>query len=179
MKSYLSLIPISAHVHSRQNRLTLLCITISVFLVTAVFSMADMGNRMQTNNMLKKHGNWHVQLKNVPEADAEQIGQSADVSVAAWTDVVNYGREEEYHIGKRKAALYGVDEAYITDIKNGLKEGSFPQNDTEILISSNAKDAFGAKTGDRITIETPSGSMDFTISGFGEDDEEFNALYGT
>lgn len=57
MKSYLSLIPISAHVHRRQNRLTLLCITISVFLVTAVFSMADMGNRMQTNNMLKKHGN--------------------------------------------------------------------------------------------------------------------------
>lgn len=179
MKSYLSLIPISAHVHRRQNRLTLLCITISVFLVTAVFSMADMGNRMQTNNMLKKHGNWHIQLKNVPEADAEQIGQSADVSVAAWTDVVNYGREEEYHIGKRKAVLYGIDEAYITDIKNGLKEGSFPQNDTEILLSSNAKDAFGAKTGDRITIETPSGSMDFTISGFGEDDEEFNALYGT
>ena len=56
MKNYLSLIPISAHVHRRQNRLTLLCITISVFLVTAVFSMADMGNRMQTNNMLKKHG---------------------------------------------------------------------------------------------------------------------------
>ncbi len=43
MKSYLSLIPISAKVHRRQNRMTLLCIIFAVFLVTAVFSMADMG----------------------------------------------------------------------------------------------------------------------------------------
>lgn len=49
MKNYLSLIPISAHVHRRQNRLTLLCITISVFLVTAVFSMADMGTQKSYN----------------------------------------------------------------------------------------------------------------------------------
>lgn len=43
MKSYLSLIPISAKVHRRQNRMTLLCIVFAVFMVTAVFSMAEMG----------------------------------------------------------------------------------------------------------------------------------------
>ena len=37
MKSYLSLIPISAKVHRRQNRMTLLCIVFAVFMVTAVF----------------------------------------------------------------------------------------------------------------------------------------------
>ena len=42
MKSYLSLIPISAKVHRRQNRMTLLCIIIAVFLVTAIFSMVQM-----------------------------------------------------------------------------------------------------------------------------------------
>ena len=41
MKSYLSLIPISAKVRKRQNRMTVLCIIISVFLVTAIFSVAD------------------------------------------------------------------------------------------------------------------------------------------
>ena len=35
MRSYLSLIPISAKVHRRQNRMTLLCIIFAVFLVTA------------------------------------------------------------------------------------------------------------------------------------------------
>ena len=35
MRSYLSLIPISAKVHRRQNRMTLLCIIFAVFMVTA------------------------------------------------------------------------------------------------------------------------------------------------
>ena len=61
MKSYLSLIPISAKVHRRQNRMTLLCIIFAVFLVTAVFSMADMGVRMETTRLLNKHGSQALQ----------------------------------------------------------------------------------------------------------------------
>ena len=56
MKSYLSLIPISAKVRRRQNRMTILCIVLAVFLVTVVFSMADMAIRMETSNQLNKNG---------------------------------------------------------------------------------------------------------------------------
>ncbi|WP_102290321.1 MULTISPECIES: ABC transporter permease [Eisenbergiella] len=56
MKSYLSLIPISAKVHRRQNRMTLLCIIFAVFMVTAVFSMAEMSARMEQTRLLEKHG---------------------------------------------------------------------------------------------------------------------------
>ena len=55
MRSYLSLIPISAKVHRRQNRLTLLCIIFAVFMVTTVFSMAEMGIRMEETRLLGKH----------------------------------------------------------------------------------------------------------------------------
>lgn len=55
MRSYLGLIPISAKVRKRQNRMTILCIAISVFLVTAVFSMAEMGIRMETVTLQNKH----------------------------------------------------------------------------------------------------------------------------
>ncbi|MEG1012218.1 MAG: ABC transporter permease, partial [Ruthenibacterium sp.] len=61
MKSYLSLIPISAKVHRRHSRMTLLCIVFAVFLVTAVFSMADMGVRMETARLLGKHGSAALQ----------------------------------------------------------------------------------------------------------------------
>ncbi|MEG2436114.1 MAG: FtsX-like permease family protein [Ruthenibacterium sp.] len=61
MKSYLGLIPISAKVHKRQNRMTLLCIIFAVFLVTAVFSMADMGVRMEKTRLLGKHGSAALQ----------------------------------------------------------------------------------------------------------------------
>lgn len=56
MKSYLSLIPISAKVHRRQNLMTLLCIIFAVFMVTAVFSMAEMSARMEQERLLEKHG---------------------------------------------------------------------------------------------------------------------------
>ena len=65
MKSYLSLIPISAKVRRRQNRMTILCIVLAVFLVTAVFSMADMAIRMETSNQLNKNGNWHIMVKDI------------------------------------------------------------------------------------------------------------------
>lgn len=69
MKSYLSLIPISSKVHRRQNRMTLLCIIFAVFLVTAVFSMADMGVRMEKARLLSKHGSLTL----------EELGSNATV----------------------------------------------------------------------------------------------------
>ncbi|MEW8995517.1 ABC transporter permease [Clostridium sp.] len=179
MKSYLSLIPISAKVHRRQNRMTLLCIILAVFLVTAVFSMADMGVRMEKTTLLNKHGNWNIQLKNISEGVAEQIGSGPDIATMSGYDVINYNREDDYYIGDRKAVLYGVDETYITDIQNCLEDGSYPLSDTEIMLSPNAKTALGINIGDSVTINTPSGSMNYTVSGFGEDDVGSNSLYDT
>lgn len=71
MKSYLSLIPISAKVRRRQNRMTLLCIIFAVFLVTAVFSMAEMGVRMEETRLLEKHGTLTIQ-----DIISSEMGQS-------------------------------------------------------------------------------------------------------
>ena len=61
MKSYLGLIPISAKVHRRQNRMTILCIVFAVFLVTAVFSMAELGVRIEADRLLEKHGSQEIE----------------------------------------------------------------------------------------------------------------------
>ena len=60
MRSYLSLIPISARVHRRQNRMTLLCIIFAVFMVTAIFSMAEMGARIEQSRLSDKHGDFSL-----------------------------------------------------------------------------------------------------------------------
>lgn len=80
MKSYLSLIPISAKVRRRQNRMTILCIVLAVFLVTAVFSMADMAIRMETSNQLNKNGNWHIMVKNISPETAAKLAAQEDVA---------------------------------------------------------------------------------------------------
>ena len=61
MKSYLGLIPISAKVHRRQNRMTILCIVFAVFLVTAVYSMAELGVRIEADRLLEKHGSQEIE----------------------------------------------------------------------------------------------------------------------
>ncbi|MDE7430026.1 MAG: hypothetical protein K2N00_12330, partial [Lachnospiraceae bacterium] len=79
MKSYLSLVPISAKVRRRQNRMTLMCIVISVFLVTSIFSVVDAYMKMEKTNLIKKHGNWHISLENVSEDVAVQISSRSDI----------------------------------------------------------------------------------------------------
>ncbi len=173
MKSYLSLIPISARVHRRQNRLTLLCIIISVFLVTAIFSIAEISIGALSRYMQEKHGNWHIRIDGISQETAEEIGGRPDVEAAGWCESFNTDGDQPYDIGEKKAALYGVDETYITQLVNALEEGGILQNDNEVMLSSNAKLALDVQVGDTVTVHTPAGDTAFTVSGFGSDDKEW------
>lgn len=173
MKSYLNLVPISAKVHKRQNRMTILCIIISVLLVTTIFSGADMMIRTESNFLQKKHGSWHIQLEDLSKDIAEEISRRADVTVIGWSEKFNADADLPYYIGEKKATLYGTDKAYMTQIADGLEEGSFPQNDDEVILSANAKLAIHAQMGESVTIHTPVGDKDFIVSGFGSDDSDY------
>ena len=176
MKSYLSLIPISAKVHRRQSRMTRICIILAVFLVTAIFSLLEMWTNGQITAMRSNHGDWHIVLQNMPEDKAEQIIDNSDVAYSSWYDVINENADCNYYINGKNVVLYGVEEAYVTDMMNYPLEGSYPQNEKEIAISADAKELFKVQIGDDITLNTLAGDFTYTISGFYEDDEEFNDI---
>lgn len=169
MKSYLSLIPISARVRKRQNRMTLLCIVISVLLVTTIFSMADMAIRMETTRLIEKHGNWHIQLKALDEQQLEQITRQAYVAAFSRYDGLNYRLDEDYSINGKPCVIVGGDSALLTDIYNSLSEGRFPVKADEILLSDRTKAMLSLNIGDSVTLHTPSGAHSYTICGFGGD----------
>ncbi len=173
MKSYLGLIPISAKVRKRQNRMTLLCIIISVFLVTAIFSVAEMFMRAEDIIMQNKHGSWHIQIAALSPDVANEISQRADVAAIGWSDSFNSNAEQPYYIGERRAVLYGTDETYLVQLMKGLEEGAFPQQDDEVVLNPDAKIALDVGIGDPVTVHTPAGDMDFTVSGFGTDDSDY------
>ncbi len=172
MKSYLSLVPISGKVRKRQNRMTIFCVIISVLLVTAIFSVADMWIRTSGEGLQQKHGNWHIQLENISQDIAEEISQRPDVAAIGWSETFNADADQPYDIGEKKAALYGTDSIYLAELVNALEEGSLPQSDKDVMLSSNAKLALDVKLGDRVTVKTPSGDTDFTVCGFGSDDAD-------
>ncbi len=167
MKSYLSLIPISARVKKKQSRMTIICIILAVFLVTAIFSMADMELRSQKIRAISDYGNWHIALKNISENDAELIGSESDVEASAWYTSLNYRLKDDYYINSKRTAICGIERAIAEDILSGsITEGEYPNNENEILLTENAKDSLGVGIGDSVTLKTPRGKEEFIISGF-------------
>lgn len=169
MRSYLSLIPISARVRKRQNRMTMLCIIISVLLVTAIFSMADMGIRMEKIRVIEEHGYWHIMLKEPQEQQAEEIVQRKDVRAFSRYDGLNFDLSKDYTVDGKSCVIAGGDRAILTEIYDNLSEGSYPDNENEILLSNRAKGLLSVNIGDTITLHTPAGEFDYRISGFGGD----------
>ena len=176
MKSYLSLIPISAKVHRRQSRMTRICIILAVFLVTSIFSLLEMWTNGQTMAMRSNHGDWHIILQNMSEDEAKQIIDSSDVAYSSWYDDINVNADQGYYINGKNAVLYGIEETYVTDIMKYPLEGSYPQNEKEVALSAYAKELFNVQIGDNIILNTPAGDFNYTISGFYEDDEDFNDI---
>ncbi len=171
MKSYLSLIPRSARVHKKQNRLTLICIVLAVFLVTVIFSITDVWFSSEKESLIKRHGNYHIILNDVPANDAELIGMQNNVSASSWYSVINYASTESYFINNKTVVLNGAEKPYFDNIRNFPIEGTYPYNDTEIMLSGNAKE-LDINIGDNITLNTPSGDFEYTISGFCDDTAE-------
>ena len=168
MKSYLSLIPISAKVHRKKNKMTRLCIFLAVFLVTGIFSMADMEVRSQKIRAVAEYGNWHIMLKNITEEEAGMIAMRPEVAASSWYNSLNYRLREEYMIGGKKVGVCGIEESLVTEIlAEELVEGAFPGEKQETLLLDNAKDSLGVETGDTVLLETPSGEKrEYRVSGF-------------
>lgn len=174
MKSYLSLVPISARAHKRQSRMTRICIVLAVFLVTSIFSMTEMWIRAEQTAMINKHGNYHIILQDVQADTAGQIKQRLDIAAFSEYGDINMDADRDYDINGKKVVLYGVGETYLNNIMNYPVEGSYPQNGKEIALSADAKELSGFNIGDNITLNTPSGNATFTVSAFYKDDGEFN-----
>ncbi len=170
MKSYLSLIPISAKIHKRKNRMILTCIILAVFLVTAVFSMADMGIRMQELRAYHDHGNWHIGIKNMTQSDADEINSQGDIAQTAWYDALNYRIDKEYYINGKKALVCGISENF-TDLYTGFTKNAYPKNKTEAIISSNLENLYGLKVGDSIMLQSPQKDFKFRVSGIYDNSE--------
>ena len=167
MKSYLDLVPISAKVHRKQNRMSIICIVLAVFLVTAIFGMADMFIRGQILQAQQENGNWHIGIRSISDEDAKLIASRPEVAAAADYGVFNYRGGQGYTLSGKNVAICGSSESAVTEIFAALDKGSFPANGDEALVTNNAKNMLHLEIGEQIVITMPDGSeRAYTISGF-------------
>lgn len=168
MRSYLDLVPISAKVNKRQNRMSVFCIFLAVLLVTAIFGMADMFIRSQIMQARIEYGNWHAQFKYISEEQAKLISVRPEVTASSWYGVLNYSGDQGYTLSGKDVAICGSEESWITEMQTDvIQDGVFPQKDNEAMITENAKTMLGLQIGDQISIDTPDGtSLSYIVSGY-------------
>lgn len=170
MKNYLDLIPLYTKSHKKQNRMSVFCIILSVFLVTTIFGMADMFIRSQLIQTKMEDGNWHIALSKITDEEATLIAARPEVKAASWYGVFNYRLDEGYTLADKDVVICGNDEAWLTEMfadAASVSEGSFPQTESEVLVSGNAKQELGLNIGDQIILRDAEGAaFPYTISGF-------------
>ena len=150
MKSYLSLIPLSAKVRKRQNRMTILCIVIAVLLVTVIFSLSEMFLRMESDSMEARHGSWQLQLEDPTEAQLDSLQGRAGLLRTGVLKTFNFdGDAAGYLVENKKAVLYGAEESTLAQFSDSIPKGHFPQNDTEAMLTPNAADSLVRRWGIR------------------------------
>lgn len=170
MKRYLDLVPISAKVHKKQNRMSIFCIILAVFLVTTIFGLADMFVRSQIIATQTETGNWHIGIQNISDEDAAIIAVRPDVAALSSYGVFNFRGEQGYTLDGTSAVICGSDESFFTKIfPDMLTEGHFPKTADEAMVTENARGMMGLNIGDEVTIHTPDGGkLTFNVSAFVE-----------
>lgn len=166
MKSYLGLVPQYEKVHRKNNRISVLCIVLSVLLVTAIFSMADMAIRAQKNYFIKTNGEYHISLTGIDEQTAEIMKARVDVAVCGWTYQGCTGS-----IGQKTVSFAGASEAAFTELSEmNMQDGAYPVMSDEALLNSNALEQLGLSIGDTVSVVVPDGSQkEYRITGVLED----------
>ena len=170
MKNYLDLIPISAKIHRRQTRMTRWCIVISVFLISAIFGMADMFLQSQKNLAIMTDGAWHVMFRELTKEQTALLAARPEVKSLARYAATNYKLDMDYKVEGVQTVLCGFDETFFDIYPSvSLLAGGFPEETGEALVTESMCGRLGLSVGEEVEVETPDGSFAFWISGVVED----------
>ena len=170
MRSYLDLVSEYAKVHKKKNRLTIICIAVSVMLVTSIFGMADMIVKAQTDEAIRKYGNWHIIISDISDQTAEAVDARTDVAVSGFL-----GMAATTYQGK-ELVIQSSSEELAAQMNLTVTEGHYPAAETEALLDRSGMEQFGISIGDTVEITFRNGQVRrYQISGTYAD---FSGLQG-
>lgn len=170
MKKYLDLVSISAKIHRKQSRMTRLCIILAVFLISAIFGMADMEIRNQKVMAVRTDGAWQVVFRGITKEQAAMIAAQPEIKHVSRYEAINYRLDKEYGIEGKKAVVCGFDEDFLRLVPAAvIVEGRFPREADEAVVTDNLRHSRAVQIGDDITLQIPGGeTISYRIAGIAE-----------
>lgn len=166
MKNYLGLVPQYEKVHKKNDRISIICIILSVLLVTTVFSMADMAVRAQKNYFIRTNGEYHISITDIDDETTELLDARIDVMLCGWVLQGSTGT-----IGGKTVSFAGANEDVFTTLTEmNFKSGTYPAQENEILLNETALNSSGLSVGDTVSVTVPDGTQkEYLITGIFED----------
>lgn len=165
MNSYLSLVSEYSKVHKKKNKLTIICIAISVMLITTIFGMADMSLRSQTQEAIRRYGYWHAIFSGLSDNSAAEISEREDVNVSSWL-----GMADNVIFQDKELIIQSSSEEFARQMNLSINEGRYPAAENEALLDRNGLLEFGLSIGDSIEVIFPDGQVNqYIVTGtFGD-----------
>ena len=172
MKSYLSLVSEYQKAHKEKSRLTIICIAISVMLVTAIFGMAEMSIKAQIDDNIRQRGNYHAIITDISDDTAVRINARNDVNISSWL-----GMAKDTSFQGKELIVQSGEQNMAEQMNLFVTAGDYPASEQEALFDRLALEQFGISIGDTIDIVFSDGKMrQYTITGTFND---FSSLKGS
>lgn len=139
--------------------MTVLCIVFSVFLVTAIFGMADMEIRSTAKQARMDYGEWHIGFRAMDDEEMEILSKRPEVAACSRYDVCNYRLDEHYRIGGEETLVVGFDRSGLDLFPTSrIEEGSFLDERGGVMVDENTKNRLGLALGSEIALSKPDGT---------------------
>lgn len=168
LKNYLDLIPIQSKIHRRESLMTRICIFLSVFLVTAIFGMADMEIQSLKYQTIQTDGAWHACFRGLSAEEAAVLASRPEVAAVSRYDAANYRLDMGWQVEGVETVVCGFDKSLPRMYPAAaVTEGVFPDSADSVVCTDSIKERLGLQIGDTLTVVSPEGvPKAFTVSGF-------------
>lgn len=157
--NYLEVIYKYMKIHKKQTRITMVCIIASICMITALFSLADIGIEVETQLVKNMYGNYHIKINEFP-FESTDIDTIEGISHSGWIFEIPMGTYQ-----KNDFRILSGDAEIQQQFGVKLLSGRYAENEKEAVIDKRAKKNLGMEIGDVITVNISGKTSDFTIAG--------------
>lgn len=173
-------------VNRKRNKLTVISICISVFLICTVLVLSNSFYNQMLNEMkiadeevlTVAFGNKENTLNYryiyiYTDEDIELVKSADGVETATGIKGLNVD-EMTYDDGKQiiTSSIQGIDESYLENMNLRLAKGNMCQDDKEVIIGNSVYKATGLEVGEFIHVTMNGEAIDFVVAGIIEEQQE-------
>ncbi len=125
--------------NKKRTIVTIIGITLSVALITAVSTMYMSLIKSLINFETYEKGNFHIAYYNVPKSDLNIFEENRKIETINLTSNIGYAKINSKNKNKPYVFIKGFTKSSLENLSIKLVEGRLPQNENEIVIPTHLK----------------------------------------